>query len=69
MATEPALGGRPDPDAPAIAREVNRHILALEARLTDERFLARDPRRDLISFFCDCGCSGHRCRDPGRLRD
>jgi hypothetical protein len=58
MATEPALGGRPDPDAPAIAREVNRHILALEARLTDERFLARDPRKHLIGFFCECGCLG-----------
>ena len=58
MATEPVAAGAPDPDAGAIAREVNAHILALEARLTDERFLARDPRIHLIGFLCECGCMG-----------
>lgn len=43
-------------DKPNLAREVNAHILALEARLDDESFLARDPYRHLIGFFCECGC-------------
>jgi hypothetical protein len=37
---------------------VNGQILALEARLDDESFLARDPDRYLIGFFCECGCMG-----------
>jgi hypothetical protein len=58
MATEPVAGGAPPPDARAVAREVNTHILALEALLTDERFLARDPRIHMIGFLCECGCLG-----------
>jgi hypothetical protein len=37
---------------------VNAQILALEARLDDESFLARDPRRYRIGLFCECGCMG-----------
>jgi hypothetical protein len=37
---------------------VNAHILALEARLDDESFLARDPNRYLIGLCCECGCMG-----------
>ena len=33
-----------------------RNILALEVHLDDESFLARDPDRHLIGFFCECGC-------------
>jgi hypothetical protein len=44
------------PDRAGLSREVNVHILALEARLDDESFLARDPTRHLIGFLCECGC-------------
>jgi hypothetical protein len=40
----------------ALAREVNAQILALEARLDDESFLARDPSQYRIGLFCECGC-------------
>jgi len=56
MATGAVRAEEPQPDKPALAREVNAHILALEARLEDEAFLARDPTRHLIGFFCECGC-------------
>jgi hypothetical protein len=37
---------------------VNAHILALEAHLDDESFLARDPERHLTGLLCECGCMG-----------
>jgi hypothetical protein len=37
---------------------VNAHIFALEARLDDASFLARDPDRHLIGLLCECGCMG-----------
>lgn len=50
------MGKKPKSDLGALAREVNGNILALEARLDDESFLARDPNRYLIGLFCECGC-------------
>lgn len=50
------MGNKPKSELGALAREVNGRILALEARLDDESFLARDPNRHLIGFFCECGC-------------
>lgn len=58
IATGEALDARRNPDRGALAREVNGHILGLEARLDDERFLARDPDQYLIGMFCECGCGG-----------
>jgi hypothetical protein len=43
---------------PSMAREVNAHILALEAGLEVQGFLKRPPDRNRISLFCECGC-GH----------
>jgi hypothetical protein len=37
---------------------VNAEILALEARLDDATFVARDPNRYLIGLLCECGCMG-----------
>lgn len=58
IATEPVISDEPEADAAALAREVNSHILALETRLDDESFLARDPGRHLIGLLCECGCMG-----------
>jgi hypothetical protein len=56
MASESVRADEPQRAKAGLSREVNTHILALEARLDDEAFLARDPTRHLIGFLCECGC-------------
>lgn len=41
-----------------IAREVNAHILALEARLHEISVHAREADQGSIGLFCECGCMG-----------
>ena len=43
--------------APAdIAREVNTHIMALDARIHEISVHALGPDHDSIGLFCECGC-------------
>lgn len=42
--------------AAEIAREVNTHILALDARIHEISVHGHKPGEDPIGLFCECGC-------------
>lgn len=44
--------------AAELAREVNGHILAQEARLNEISVHAVAAEQDVIRLFCECGCMG-----------
>jgi predicted component of type VI protein secretion system len=52
------VGDTPDSAAAEIAREVNAHILALEARLHEISVHSLWSDDDLIGLCCECGCMG-----------
>lgn len=58
MVAEKIVVDEPGPDAAGLARQVNAHILALEARIREMGLRTRTPDEDAIGLLCECGCLG-----------